>query len=366
MTLKFLRVIALVLVFVSMIPLVASCGESNGTVISADGIGINEEAYEYWYIQLKDYYLDSFSDLVDEIPFWNSEMPEVGKTYGAFIDEKIRTQIEYYLAGNVLFERYDLDLDDTVVSNIDRDIDDGINAFGSRSKYDAYLEERYGVNSRTLRKIKLMEQKFYAVYTHLYDKDKGIEKATADEIDTFYKENFARIKYYMVLKKFDYVYDDKGNRVVDSNNRYQMTELDEAGQLENKKHAEEVLAKIQEGESIDTYVKKYFSDLAKIYPNGYYILENDTYGAMFTPTMIRAAFSLEENGVTICENEDAYFVVQRLTLPDKAYQGVDKDQFASISSDAVEKKFIAKFNGIIEEIEKEESLIEKYSVTTVR
>ena len=366
MKLKMIRAIAIALSLVMLLPLCISCGEENSTVMQGDGIKINEEAYEYWYIQLKDYYIDSFSDLVDEIPFWNSKMPESDVTYGAFIDEKIRTQIKYYLAGIILFERYDLSLSETVVSNIDRDIDDGINAFGSRSKYDAYLEERYGVNSRSLRKIKIMEQKFYAVYTHLYDSKNGIEKATDSEIEAFYNDNFARIKYYMVLKKFDYVYDDKGNRVIDSNNRYEMTELDEKGQLENKQHAEEVLAKVKEGENIDTYIKKYYSDLAKLYPNGYYVLENDKYGAMFTPTLIRAAFSLDVSGVTICENEDAYFVVQRLSLPDKAYLGVDKDQFGSISSDAVEKKFIDKFNTVIDEIEIDDEVFAKYSVITVR
>lgn len=366
MTCKFLKPIALILALVTLSSLLISCKDTNGTVLQADGVRIDETAYRYWYIQLKDYYVDTYADLEDTVPFWNSEMPDMNVTYGEYIDNKIRTQIQYYLAGNVLFERYGLELSSSVINSIDTDIDDGINSFGSRAQYDAYLEERYAVNSRELRKIKVMEQKFMALYNHLYDSEKGIEKATNEEIALFYKENYARIKYYMILKNYEYVYDKDGNRVVDSNNRYQMVELSDEKKAEKKTHAEEVLAAVSGGENIDTYIKKYYSDLAKAYPNGYYVLKNDNYIAMFTPTLINAAFSLELNGVIVVENEDAYFVVQRLGLIDNAYLGTDKAQFDSIASDAVESKFIKKFEGIIDTVVIDEALFEKYSVITVR
>ena len=362
---KFTKPIALILICITVLPLCASCGGQNQTVLSYDGIEIDQTAYEYWYIQLKDYYVDSYADIVDEIPFWNSTMPETDATYAEYIDTKIRTQIEYYLAGNILFDHYNLKLSETVINSIDTDIDDGINAFGSRAEYDAYLESRYNVNSRELRKIKLMEQKFLAVYNYLYDPTTGIEKATDTEIADFYTNNYVRIKYYMVLKNYDYIYDNNGNRVVE-NNAYKTVELDEAGKLENKQHAQDVFEAVKNGENIDEYIKKYFGDLATKFPNGYYVLNNDTYVAAFTSTIIGPAFELEINEVTLCENEDAYFVVQRFGLIDNAYLGSDKSQFDSISSDAVEKKFIEKFEGIMETIERNTELVNNYSVTTVR
>lgn len=360
------RMLCLILATVSFLFVFASCGTSNETVISCDGVNINEEAYQYWYIQLKDYYIESYSDMEDDLVFWNSEYPEMGMTYGEFFDKKIRKQIEYYLAGNVLFERYDLSLDNAVIDKIDLEIDDGINAFGSRSAYDEYLEERYCVNSRALRKIKIMEQKFSAVYQHLYNDKTGIEKPTSEELESFYRDYYAKIKYYMVPKNFDYVYDDKGNRVTNANGNYEMKQLDEAGRLENKQHAEEAFAKVQGGEDIDTFIKKYYADIAKVYPNGYYVLENDNYGAMFTPTIIKAAFSIEVGDVTLCENDDAFFIVQRFSLPDQAYTGADKAQFGSMSTDAAEQKFVQKFNAVLEEIEINTEVLDKYSVTTVR
>ncbi len=361
---KPLRFAAILLSIVIFTAIFAACGDSV-SVLQCDSIEITEGVYRYWYKQQKEFYLSSYGDLVDSHEFWQSKMPNTDKTYAEFIDERIRTQIEYYLAGNVIFEQLDLTLSKTVRDGIAEEINDGINAFGSRSKYDAYLEERYGIDSATLKDIKIMEQKFYAVYTYLYDKDNGIDKATDAEIERFYNDNFARIKYYMVLKKYDYVYDKNGNRVTDKSGKFEMEELDAAGQAENKAHAEEVAAALKDGKNIDEYMKKYYPDLYKNYPNGYYVLENQTYGALFTATIINAAFSLEIGDSKLVENEDAYFVVYRDTLPEKAYLGSDKAQFSDIASDAVEVKFTERFEKVIANFVKDQALIESFSVATL-
>ena len=359
------KVLVLCIALLILLASFTACADTDTAVASCDGVTIDETAYRYWFIQLKEYYINSFSDITDSKEFWESEVPGLAITYAEFIDDKIRTQINFYLAGNVLFKRYDLTLSDTTVAGIDEEINDGINAFGSRSKYDAYLTERYGVDSRALRKIKVMEQRFYAVYNYLYHEKTGIETATDDEIAKFYTENYARIKYYMVLKKYDYVYDKDGKRVSDSSGQFEMELLDEKGQQENKAHAEEAYQKILDGESIDEYNKKYYADLVSKFPNGYYVLENETYGALFTSTVINATFSLDIGEIALCENDDAYFIIQRLNLPEKAYSGSDKSQFSDIASDAVEAKFIAKFKGVIDTASLNEEIADQYSVTAL-
>ena len=169
----------------------------------------------------------------------------------------------------------------------------------------------------------------------------------------------------MVLKKYDYVYDKDGKRVSDSSGQFEMELLDEKGQQENKAHAEEAYQKILDGESIDEYNKKYYADLVSKFPNGYYVLENETYGALFTSTVINATFSLDIGEIALCENDDAYFIIQRLNLPEKAYSGSDKSQFSDIASDAVEAKFIAKFKGVIDTASLNEEIADQYSVTAL-
>jgi len=358
--------IAPLLAVILLLGVFAGCSKSNEIVLSCEGVDINEEAYHYWFIQLKQYYISSFSDIVDSKEFWESEVPGLEITYGEFIDDKIKTQINFYLAGNVFFERYDLSLNDSAVASIDEEINDGINAFGSRAKYDAYLEDRYGVDSRALRKIKLMEQKFYAVYQYLYNEKTGIETATKTEIENFYLERFARIKYFMVLKKYAYVYDDKGNRVTDTSGQFKMEALDEKGVLDQQLLANEAYQKILSGESIDSFNKKYYADLEKKYPNGYYLIENETYAALFTATVVNATFGMKIGDTVLCENDDAYFIITRLPLIDKAYEGSDSSQFSDIAKDAVEAKFIKKFNEVIETITVNEDIVDSYSVVTVK
>ncbi len=356
---------ALCLALLFLVLSLAACSDGGGVVLSCDGVEFDEKAYAYWYIQLKDYYVSSYSDIEDTDECWKSEISDLGITYGEFVDDKIRTQIRYYLAGNLLFKEYGLSVPKSVTAGIDEDIDDAINSFGSRSAYDKYLESKYGIDSKEYRTIKLMEQKYYLVYDYLYNSETGIDLATAEEIDRYYQENYARIKYYMVRKNYDYEYDDDGNRVVDSSGKYVLVELTDEQKAENKKKIEDAYEKIQNGESIDTYIKKDFPDESKNYPNGYYVLQNEYYGYLFTSTVINAAFEIEPGEVTFCENEDAYFIVQRLTLADKAYEGSDKDQFTDIADYAVGDKFEARFAEIIERIVADDALVEKYSVLTV-
>ncbi len=342
-----------------------SCGDKNATVLSLDGVEFNEKAYAYWYTELKNYYVSSYSDIQDTEECWKTEISDLGITYGEFVDDKIRTQIRYYLAGNSLFKELGLSVPQSVTSTIDENIEDAINSFGSRSAYDKYLDKKYGINSKEYRAIKLMEQKYYLVYSHLYDSQTGTDLATAEEIDLFYQENYAHIKYYMVRKNFDYEYDKDGNKVLDSSGKYVLVELTDEQKAANRKKIEEIYAKVKDGESLDSYIQKDFPDEAKNYPNGYYVLQNEYYGYLFTSTVINAAFELTIGESVFCENEDAYFIVQRLSLPDKAYQESDKDQFSDIGDYAVSDKFEARFAEVMKNIVANETLVEKYSVLTV-
>lgn len=362
---KIAKVLSFFLSSLLLLLSLASCSSSAQTVMSCDEIEVDEDTYRYWYMVLKDYYLDSYDDIQDTQESWNTVIPSLGITYGEFVDDKIRQQIRYYIAGNVLFEEYDLSIPKNVTASIDEDINDAINAFGSRSEYDEYLEEKYGIDSSQLRKINLMEQRFYLVYDHLYNDKNGIDLATAEEIDAYYRTRYARIKYYMVQKNYDYERDEKGNRVTDASGNYVLVELNEEEKAANKKKIDDAYAAIQGGESIDTYIKADYPDLAKSYPNGYYVIQTEYYGYLFTSTIINATFDMAVGEVRFCENEDAYFLVQRYDLPDKAYEGSDKNQFTDIATYAIGDKFEARFAEVIKRVTENTALVEAYSVLTV-
>ena len=203
---KWISIVLLVSLVLS-IGLFSSCGSDEIPVLSVRGVECTEDMYRYWYMKLKDYYVSNYG-ITDSKEYWSSQVTNTDYTYADFVDNKIKTQIDYYLAGNVFFEQYRLDnkLKDTwetIKQGIDEEIDDGVNSFGSRAEYDSYLDQKYGIDSSIYRRIKLMEQKFYLAYDYLYNSESGIERATEMEIDAYYTARYARIKYYMVLKNFE-------------------------------------------------------------------------------------------------------------------------------------------------------------------
>lgn len=359
-------IIALSVFLLTVLSAFAACSSNDPVVLECDGVQVTESMYNYWFITLKDYYVNSYSDISDSEESWNSELGDTGQTYAQFVDAKIRDQIAYYLAGNVLFKEYDLKVEDSVKESIQQDIDDAINSFGSRSQYNSYLERHYGIDSDELYSIRYFEQKYYSVYEYLYDDENGAEMATDAEKDAYFLENYARIKYLMVLKEYEYQYDDEGNRLLDNNGNYVLDELSEEEKAGREELAQLYYDNIKNGKvDIDEYLEQQYPDILEGFPNGYYVVQNIYYSTLFTTTMITAAFDIEPGEVTMTENDDAYFIIERLELEDKAYEGDDESQFANLSEYAIGEKFTAKFGEIIDRMSEDEGITDKYSVLTV-
>lgn len=361
--------ITLLMALVLSVLVLSSCGKNETAVLSVNGVECTEDIYRYWYMQLKDYYVSNYG-ITDSKSYWDTQVPNTDYTYADFVDNKIATQINYYLAGNVLFEQYSLDsrLKDAwvaILEGVDEEIDDGVNSFGSRAEYDAYLDKKYGIDSSIYRRAKLMEQKFYLAYDYLYNSENGIEQATEAEIDAYYTAKYARIKYYMVLKNFEYRVDAQGNRVTDANGSFIQDPLTEKEKQEKATFVAGAFEAVKKGEDIDTFIKKDYPDILKSAPNGYYLAKSEYYGRLFTNTILDATFDMAIGDTVLCENDDAFFIVQRLSLPAKGYQGVDKSQLSNISEFAVNEKFEKKFAPIIEEIKKDTDVCDKYTVVSL-
>ncbi len=346
----------------------SSCAGMGPAVFTCGLASIDEATYRYWFINLKAGYVASYSDITDTEACWNMLVPGQDKTYAEFVDEKIKDQIDHYLAGVALFLEYDMTLPESTKDAIDIEIEDTVEYQynGSRRAYDDFLEERYGFDSKKLRKIRLLEEEFYYAYNTLYGEN-GRFAATSDEIAAFYSEKYARIKYYMVRRHDDYVYDKAGNRVVLADGSYQLRELNEEEKKEREKAANDALADIQKGtKTIDDYIAKDYPELLEAYPNGFYLLQNETYLQMYGATLINGAFAMKENEIAFLENEDAFFIVERLPLPENGYLGADSGQFSNLASYASAEKAALAFDELIKGIVPSEDFEDNYSVKTVK
>ena len=353
---KFAIILCALIILSSVLTLFSGCASK--TAAEYKGNSIDEGIYKYWFMSLEEHYLEYYSDITDNPEFWAKEY-EPGKTYGEYMDERIKTQIYCYLVAQDLFKTYGLKLSERTKQAIDDTIDEQIEYFGSKSEFNSYLSE-YGINISKLKKIYTMEEKFIMVRDYLYDKDKGVEKPTDDEIDAYYRENYARIKYFMVLRNVKYVYDKDGKKVTDTNGYYKYEDLTEDEKKAQTDYANSIYEAVLGGETLDAYLKKDYPELTDV-PNGYYVTAEDYH--IHTPEVIEAAFDMKAGEARLVSNEDAYFIVTKFDLLDKAYNGADSAQFYYLETYVSNQKFNKKFEELIASVKFDENIIKKFSVT---
>jgi hypothetical protein len=186
--------------------------------------------------------------------------------------------------------------------------------------------------------------------------------ASAAELDAYYQNYYARVKYVMFMKKTKYVLDEDGKRVTDSNGYYKMEDLTADEQAEVKKTVDEVYNDVKGGGKISEHFSKHMEQFGfkeESYPNGFYITPDEY--AQHTAEVTNAALDMEIGEVRLVENDACYFVVQKFELLDKAYYtDIDKDQFTYLVSYCNSEKFTKHFEELAKGIEVKDELISGY------
>lgn len=362
MKMKFVKTIALFLCILTLIPMLAACSAGGEVVMEYKGYSVTEGMYLYWMKEWKDYYVTNYSDIEDTEAFWN-EMSEAGVTNEEYITTNIKTRIRYYLIGQALFDEYKLELSDETQAGIKADLEAQIEYYGSKSEYNAFLEEEYGINLSVLEKIYTYEEKYKQVYEYLYSTS-GRLTASANELDDYYQNYYVRVKYVMFMKTMKYEYDEEGKRVTDSNGNFKMIDLTAEEQAKVKATAEEVYNDVQNGGNIADHFEEHmtlFGFEEESYPNGFYITADEY--AQHTAEVTNAAFEMKTGEVRLVENDACYFVVQKFDLIDKAYAtDIDKDQFTYLVSYCNSKKFTEHFESLTKDIVINDDLLSQYKL----
>lgn len=359
------KLIIFLLCAIFVLPALVSC--SGGRVMKYKGAYISEDMYRYWVKSWKSYYVGNFSDVEDTEEFWQA-MNSSGVTNETYISEQIDTRIKYYVIAQKLFDDYGLKLDKETEERIESDINDQIEKYGSKSAFNEYLDGEYGINISALRKIYTAEEKYTAVYDYLYNNTSGKHTSTPDELDEYYHKYYVRVKYVMFFKNVKYAYDEQGKRITDpSTGGYKFEELSSQEREEVKIKAEAVYQSVLGGEDISKFMVEYMEEFEfklENYPNGFYISADDY--RSHTPDLTSAALEMDTGEIRMIENDDYYFVVQKFDLIDKAYSALpDSDQFQYLVSYSNNEKFSKEFNGYAEDIEIDEELKNKYSLSKI-
>lgn len=349
-----------------------SCASDEAYAMEYKGYKLSEGMYRYWMISWKENFVNNYSDIEDTDEYWNAMTSEDSEqTNAQYIRDNIETRIKYYLVAQSLFDEYGLSLSSDAKKKISGYIDDKLNYYGSRSACNDALEKKYGIDLKTLEKIYTWEEKYLSVYDYLYGTS-GKLTATADEIDKYYKNYYARAKYVMFLKDCKKQYDKDGKLVTDKDGHAVYEDLTEEEKKQVKANAEEAFADVKAGKSfdgfsdtidyyLDKYMNEHVTDIIKNYPNGFYITPDEY--AVHTAAVTEAVFDMKEGEVRFVENESCYFVVKKYALIDGAYTStVDSDQFSYLVSYANSEKFTNDFSAYTKEISVDLDITSKYSI----
>ena len=361
---KQIRVIALMLAIFSLLSVATvftSCSQKGKAVLEYDGHTVSEGMYSYWMNNLKEYYVTYYADIKDTPEYWNSKN-ELGVTNGEYIENQIKTRINYYLVGAALFDSFGLKLSKSSKDEINLVINDQISHYGSRSEYAKVLKASYGMTVSEMREALTFEEKYYAVYSYLYDDKNGVETANEAELDEYYNNYYARVKYVMFLKNIKYLYNDDGTRKTDSSGYFLTEELSDTEKEQVTAQANEVYQRALDGESMndlmEEYMKQYGFKLENT-PNGFFITADDY--TEHSATVTSAALEMEIGEVRLCESQDCYFVIKKFDLPEKGYASTtDSGQFKNFVTYVNSKKFAEKFAPLIEKITENKEISLKY------
>lgn len=351
--------VSMLLTAVTLLSLLAGCSsEGSDAVMEYRGYTVTEGMYRYWMKAWKDDYVTSYTDVEDTEAFWSAKNA-AGGTNEEYISEVIQTRIRYYLAAQPLFDDYKLTLSEESSEQIQSDLNNQIEYYGSRSEFSDYLKNTYGMDIDALEDVYTFEARYTELYNYLYSTS-GKFTATAEELDAYYKTYYSRVKYVMFLKEVRYAYDEDGNRITDSNGYYTFEDLTDEEIAEVTKTANDVYEAVQAGASIDDYFEQYMSEFHDVesYPNGFYITA-DEYN-LHTAAVTEAALEMEVGEVRLIENESCYFVLQKFDLIDEAYSSAtDKGQFTYLVSYCNSEKFAKQFEELAKDITEHSDVMDR-------
>lgn len=358
---NFIRSTAVVLILSIMCVIFAGCGKTQ-TAMSLGDIKISSNMFCYWMSKYKAMYLYTYLGTAqDNEQFWTQEIANGVKT-GDFLHAMAVSTIMSNLVCLKLFDDYGLKLTDEQMKSIDTSIQNKISSAGGKSALNSTLSA-YGVTVDMLYDIYEDELKISALQDYLYGEN-GIEKATDEELNNYYKENYYRCKHILVRTKTKFELDENGEAIIDEETgSYKTVELTEDEIEIRKALAEELQEKAKSGEDFDLLVDQYSEDTGmKYFEDGYYLSASCTY---LPSSVVSAVMKMNIDDIAVTESSYGIHIIKRYALKGDAYKtepyasAMFTDLQTSVNS-TKKQELIGKYT---EYIQMNEEIIENYPLS---
>ncbi len=217
------RVLLLLLALAMLVPS-ASCANKKGkTLLTLEKDGVKAtfsvNLYELMLSRIKGALVGngvtSGGYSANEASFWNTVGiygdSDKKQTLSEFYGEMILENCKTYVVADWLFRKEGLTLSDTATAEVEQQLDDLVNGYGTKTKLNAVLSD-YGVNYNMLKEAYLLEKKVTALQDYYYGSDAGLVDNSIK--DVYLSEHYVRFRQINIpLYKFVYVTDANGDDI---------------------------------------------------------------------------------------------------------------------------------------------------------
>lgn len=341
--------------------LLSGCAKTLGQPIMTWGdVSVTDSMYSYWLSTLKATFLYYYNNSVNSDEFWDTTLSD-GETTEEYAMQIINDEIKFYVIGIRLFRELGLKIDSETSQAINDDIDEKISYYGRAELNEALAV--YGINIDTLRQIYIIEAKLNAVYEALFGEN-GTMAPTDAELESYFAENYARVKYIQIYSGRNYVTNEDGSIATDEQGYYLTYVLSEEEKAEKQEKIAAMMADYGAGTDFATLTEQYSETDISYYENGFYLCSDSVNS--FGTTLVRAALDMQDGEIRLVSDEDATYLVQR--CPHIPYRELtemyDLAQLTQLSERCAQEKYTSYFRTLAEEITVEEALLSQFSIRT--
>ena len=355
------KILSLILALIFCITLLCSCAKDN-YVMSYEGQKISAGMYQYWLSRYKALFLYSYANGSDSPAFWSTEVSD-GITAETLFTNITDENIKKNLVCMYLFDKYGLSLPEATISSVKSAVDQLVADLGGKKEFNEYAAD-FGVDAKTLEEIYQIEEKIEVLRTYLYGTN-GTEKVTKEEKDTYYNENYARIRHIFFSTSSQYVFDEEGNYTFDEKGN-KITTTPTAEEINKKKVVSAALLEriVMESANFEDLLAEYTEDDAsKKYENGYYLTASIDY----IDEVVEAAFDMKIGEVRMVNSDYGIHIVKRYELDNGGYEDKkNADFFADFEDLVISEVFQNKLSEHLGNISVNQEEKAKYSIVTAK
>lgn len=327
----FLRTLCLVLLVITVLLTLVSCG--NSKYVELGPYAIRKKEYVYMMGIYKKQLLTALG--IDESMLNYKVEAGSSVTIGEYLDQKYMMEfwqtVSVLLYSQALFDDYGLSIPEERLKAIDKNVEFVSNYFGmvSDESFNG-LAKQYGFDKKAMKNVYVMQEKQRMVIEYLYGSD--YSKVTDEDKKAYYEENYFHFQVLIVNNAYKKVTNSKGedsyvalsetekaekNRII-----AELTALfiDEKEPYYGEGEAPEGMYKyliIDPTKSYEELWAKYSEDT--LYPGGYY-MQNPTSYQLLNPNTYTTAYILH----LAIEND----------LPDKKEYGMSDARIGVSAQDA--------------------------------